>query len=239
MPVERDLHRELLASLKAPALAGGTLAREQDICRSLLRTVGARMIVLDEVNSMLAGTYRQKRIFLNALRFLANDLPLVCAGTDLARQALLSDAQLAERFEALHLKPWKNDRAIAALSKSLTRILPSRAPSDLESDTVRERIHTLTSAVTVRIFRLIETAAEEAVRSGRERLDLMSFGDDLVLPLVSMTQSAGRRAPRRRSRWRVHDDPASACRAATYATNCCRHGSPGWRVATAFLLKHS
>ena len=57
------------------------------------------MIILDEVNGMLAGTYRQQRIFLNAIRFLANDLriPLVCAGTDLARQALLTDAQLAER----------------------------------------------------------------------------------------------------------------------------------------------
>jgi hypothetical protein len=47
--------------------------------------------------------------------------------------------------------------------------------------------------VTARIFRLIETAAEEAILSGRERLDIQSFGDDLVLPLVSMTQSAGRR----------------------------------------------
>ena len=198
-PVERDLYRELLASLEAPSLIGGALAREKDICRSLLRTVGARMIVLDEVNGMLAGTYRQQRIFLNALRFLANDLkvPLVCAGTDLARQALLTDAQLAERFEALHLKPWKNDRVFAKLLKSLTRILPLRAASDLESEAVRARIFTLTNGVTARIFRLIETAAEEAVRSGRERLDLASFGDDLVLPLVSMTQSAGRRAPRR------------------------------------------
>ena len=59
---------------------------------------GARMIVLDEVNGMLAGTYRQQRVFLNALRFLANDLraPLVCAGTDLARQALL-DRRAARR----------------------------------------------------------------------------------------------------------------------------------------------
>ena len=71
-PVERDLYRELLASLQAPALAGGPLAREKDICRSLLRTVGARMIVLDEVNGMLAGTYRQQRIFLNACRFALN-----------------------------------------------------------------------------------------------------------------------------------------------------------------------
>ena len=194
-PVERDLYRELLASLNAPALAGGTLAREKDVCRSLLRTVEARMIVLDEVNGMLAGTFRQQRIFLNALRFLANDLkaPLVCAGTDLARQALLTDAQLAERFEAFHLDRWKNDRAFARLLKSLAAILPLRGVSDLESAEVCARIQTLTAGVTARIFRLIETAAEQAILSGRERLDIQSFGDDLVLPLVAMTQSAARR----------------------------------------------
>lgn len=195
-PVERDLYRELLASIGAPAMAGGTLAREKDICRSLLRAVGAKIIILDELNGMLAGTYRQQRIFLNAIRFLANDLriPLVCAGTDLARQALLTDAQLAERFEAFHLKPWKNDAAFAGLLKSLGHILPLREPSDLTSVETRVRIHALTAGVTARIFRLIETAAEAAVRSGRERLDAGSFGDDLVLPLVSMTQGDRRRA---------------------------------------------
>tara|TARA_R110001599_G_scaffold463_1_gene2001 strand:- start:1269 stop:2201 length:933 start_codon:yes stop_codon:yes gene_type:complete len=195
-PLERDLYRELLASMGAPAIATGTFAREKDICRSLLRTVGARMIILDEVNGMLAGTYRQQRIFLNALRFLANDLrvPLVCAGTDLARQALLTDAQLAERFEAFHLKPWNNDIAFAGLLKSLGHILPLRQPSDFENPKVRARIHALTSGVTARIFRLIETAAEDAVRSGKERIDIDSFGDDLILPLVSMTQIPRRRA---------------------------------------------
>ena len=190
-PLERDLYRELLSSMGAPAMAGGTLAREKDVCRALLRTVGAKMIILDEVNGMLAGTYRQQRIFLNAIRFLANDLriPLVCAGTDLARQALLTDAQLAERFEAFHLKPWKNDAAFAGLLKSLGHILPLREPSDLTGPATRARVHALTSGVTARIFRLIETAAEAAVHSGRERLDARSFGDDLVLPLVSMTQS--------------------------------------------------
>ncbi len=172
-----------------------SLAREKDICRSLLRTVGAKMIILDEVNGMLAGTFRQQRIFLNAIRFLANDLriPLVCAGTDLARQALLTDAQLAERFEAFHLKPWQNDAAFAGLLKSFERILPLREASDLISGEARERIQKITSGVTARIFRLIETAAEDAVRSGKERLDADSFGDNLVLPLVSMTQTARRR----------------------------------------------
>jgi len=42
-------------------------------------------------------------------------------------------------------------------------------------------------------IRAFEAAAEQAILSGKERLDLQSFGDDLILPLVSMTQSAGHR----------------------------------------------
>lgn len=91
-PIERELYRELLSSMGAPAMAGSTLAREKDVCRSLLRTVGARRIILDEANGMLANDLR---------------IPLVCAGTGLARQALLTDSRLADRFEAFHLKPGK------------------------------------------------------------------------------------------------------------------------------------
>jgi hypothetical protein len=198
-PFERDLYRELLAAIGAPGLIGGSLTREKEVCRSLLRTIGARVIVLDEINGMLAGTYRQQRIFLNALRFLANDLKvaLVCAGTDLARQALLSDAQLAERFEAFALKPWTNDAAFARLLRSLAAMLPLQAPSDLDSPEVRERLLTLSDGVTSRIFSLVETAAVAAIRSGRERIDAESFADeDVMLPLVAMTQAADRRAGR-------------------------------------------
>ncbi|MFW8584698.1 TniB family NTP-binding protein [Rhizobium beringeri] len=88
------------------------LFRLKGICRSLMRSMGVRMLIIDEIHAMLTGTFRQQRIFLNVIRFLANDLrvPLVCAGTDLARQALLTDPQLAERFEAFHLERWSNDQ---------------------------------------------------------------------------------------------------------------------------------
>ncbi len=56
------------------------------------------MLIVDEVHSILAGTFREQRIFLNAIRFLANELrvPLVFAGTHEAKQALMTDQQLAD-----------------------------------------------------------------------------------------------------------------------------------------------
>ncbi|PST64681.1 transposase [Rhizobium sp. SEMIA4064] len=192
-PIERDVYGELLNAMNAPGPMGDATFRLKATCRNLMRSMSVCMLIIDEIHAMLSGTYRQQRIFLNVIRFLANDLkvPLICAGTDLARQALLTDPQLAERFETFHLKRWVNDQHLAQLLASLGTILPLRRASDLGSAPVRRRILELTDGVTVRIFRLIETVAAEAVRSGKEAIALESFaGDDLVLPLVAMTQHA-------------------------------------------------
>lgn len=199
-PLERDVYGELLNVLGAPGPANDSAYRQKEICRRLLRTMGARMLIIDEIHALLAGTFRQQRIFLNIVRFLANDLrvPLICAGTDLARQALLTDPQLAERFEAFHLERWQNDLHLSQLLSSLGGILPLRRPSQLGSAAARGRVLDLTDGVTVRIFRLIETVAVEAIRSGSEHLTADSFmSDTLVLPLVAMTRQAERRLQRR------------------------------------------
>jgi len=56
----------------------------------------------------------------------------------------------------------------------------------------------MTGGVTVRIFRLIETVAAEAIRDGSERITADSFAvANLVLPLVAMTRQGDRRLQRR------------------------------------------
>ena len=42
--------------------------------RALARQLEVRMLVIDEIHSLLAGTFREQRIILNAIRILANDL---------------------------------------------------------------------------------------------------------------------------------------------------------------------
>lgn len=198
-PVERDVYGELLNAMNAPGPAGDATFRLKTTCRMLMRRMDVRMMIIDEIHAMLTGTYRQQRIFLNVIRFLANDLkvPLVCAGTDLARQALLTDPQLAERFESYHLKRWSNDQELAQLLSSLGSILPLRLPSQLGSAAVRRKVLDMTDGVSVRIFRLIETVAVEAVRNGSETITLESFDNDgLVLPLVAMARRSERRLQR-------------------------------------------
>jgi hypothetical protein len=199
-PDEDQFYDELFGALGA-AKGGGRIEGTRRHCRELLRAMGTRLLIIDEVHAMLAGTYRQQRIFLNTIRFLANDLrmPLVCAGTDEARQAILTDAQLAERFDALELPRWRDDDALRRLLASFAAILPLRRRSSLDSPALRKRVLAISDGVTNRIFRLIEVVAVNAVKSGAERIDAASFAaEDLLLPLVSMTRrmhrSLGRRA---------------------------------------------
>ncbi len=105
---------------------------------------------------------------------------------------------MAERFEALQLRRWADDRFLTQLLSSLGALLPLRRPSALETSAVRKRVLDLTDGVTVRIFRLIETVAVEAIRSGAECITKQSFeADGLVLPLVAMTRKTEERLRRR------------------------------------------
>lgn len=201
-PDERDVYEELFSSIGANGVTcfPDTARRVREACRRLLKTMAVKVLIIDEVHSMLSGTYRQQRIFLNTIRYLANDLriPLVCVGTDEARLALLTDSQLAERFDALQLAPWKNDSEFRALLASFASILPLRLPSALDSPSICRRVIEMTDGVTVRICRLIETVAANAVLNGDECITERSFvANDLVLPLVSMSPRAPRRSAQR------------------------------------------
>jgi replication-associated recombination protein RarA len=194
-PDERSFYQELLRALNGAYGPAATASSMRMVARRMLRDLGTKLLVIDEIHAMLSGSARQQRIFLNTLRFLTNDLriPIICAGTDAARVALLTDQQLADRFEAAELGPWKDEDAFHQLLLGLGAILPLRRPSKLLDPLVRRQILALTGGNTGRLFRLIETVAVDAIVSGHECLDAASFrSEDLELPLLSMLERAHR-----------------------------------------------
>ena len=100
---------------------------------------------------------------------------LVCAGTADAKRAMLTDQQLADRFEAVELPPWHNDNDFRRLLASFQALLPLRKKSDLSTPDIRQEILRRTEGITVRIVRLLEQLAVEAVRSGSEEIALDRF----------------------------------------------------------------
>ena len=102
-PSERDFYEELLVSMGCVLPIHQSVTTLRQRTRVTARQLDVRMLIIDEIHSILAGTFREQRIVLNAIRFLANDLriPLVCVGTHEAKQALMTDQQLADRFESV------------------------------------------------------------------------------------------------------------------------------------------
>jgi replication-associated recombination protein RarA len=193
-PDERSFYGELLDGLQAPVTGGMTVHQMRRVVRELMRFVGARVLIIDEVHALLASTYRQQRILLNTLRFLANDLriPLICAGTADAKRALTTDPQLADRFEAVELPRWHNDEAFSRLLASFEAVLPLQKRSDLVAPPMRRLLLERTQGITVRIVRLLEALAVEAVRSGKERINPENLTSMTISPpLLSMSEDAG------------------------------------------------
>jgi hypothetical protein len=81
---------------------------------------------------------------------------------------------------------------------SFESILPLRLPSEFRDPKVHQRILSLSEGVLVRICRLIETAATEAIHSGQEHISFSLLKDDLVTgSLVSIADRRNRRVSAR------------------------------------------
>ena len=170
-PNERRLYSQILAALGAPRGPRSEISRLERSALSLLKAIGVQALVIDEIHNILAGTHREQRIVLNALRFLSNELKisLICFGVTDAREAISGDVQLARRFDELTLQRWSADTQFEALIISILRNMPLREPTVLAAKSLR-RILQVTEGLTALIFRMLNELAIEAVKTGVERI---------------------------------------------------------------------
>lgn len=172
-PDERRFYLHILAAVGAPATA--IAVRSQNVASlevrviALLRDLGLRMIMIDEVHNLLAGTHREQRRFLNVLRYLSNELEvsLVCFGVSEAVDAIRGDVQLARRLDEHHLPNWRDDSEFSNMIQTLIAAMPLEKKSNLKVKSLRQ-ILALTGGVTSRVFSLVKDLAIDAIRTGEE-----------------------------------------------------------------------
>lgn len=177
MPPTPDQHRfysALLFELGAPHNAAASLAVLERLARDLLRRMTPSMLIVDEVHHLLAGTYREQRAALNLLKFLANDLraSIVLVGTDDAVIALQSDTQMVSRFTPFEIPRWRESDAFRRLLSAFERILPLRRPSDLARREIVQYVLAASEGLTGEVSRILNAAAELAIRDGNESINL-------------------------------------------------------------------
>lgn len=176
MPSEPSVLRfytALLAALGAPLRPRQRLADVERLALSLLREVGVRMLVIDELHNVLAGRGETRREFLNLLRLLGNELriPLVGVGTREAYLAVRSDDQLENRFEPFVLPVWEVGNDTRSLLATFAASFPLHSPSLIDSEDMARYLLARSEGTIGELARLLTAAAVAAVESGEERIN--------------------------------------------------------------------
>lgn len=177
MPATPDQHRfysALLFELGAPHSANARLSVLERLVRDLLRRMTPKMLIVDEVHHLLAGSHREQRASLNLLKYLANDLKIsvVAVGTSDALIALQTDAQVSSRFTPFEIPRWSETEDFRRLLRAFEQVLPLRSASDLIQRPMVQFLLAASGGLTGEVARLLNDAATLAIRSGRERITL-------------------------------------------------------------------
>lgn len=186
-PDERGLYNAILNRLfEAPIRSEATDAKRDRVV-TVLRRVNLGMIMVDEIQHLLAGPYMKQRSCLNVLKYLGNELcvPLVGVGTAEAVRAVQTDPQLANRFTPEVLPKWNKDAELARLLASFERVLPLRQPSQLAAPALAGRIVDLASGTIGEMSTLLNAAAIHAIRTSEERITAQTLdASDYVTPAL-------------------------------------------------------
>jgi type II secretory pathway predicted ATPase ExeA len=163
----------LLAAVGAPLRPRRQVAELERLALALLRRVGVRMLVIDELHNVLAGRDASRREFLNLLRFLGNELriPLVGVGTRDAYLAIRADDQLENRFEPIILPLWAESPETLSLLASFASSFPLRSPSPIATAESARYLLARSEGTIGELTRLLTEAAVAAVDSGEEAIN--------------------------------------------------------------------
>ncbi|HEY1682168.1 MAG TPA: TniB family NTP-binding protein [Candidatus Tumulicola sp.] len=193
-PTETRFYGEILHTLYAPMRPSSNAEQRLLQVLTLFKAIGIRVLVIDEIHHIIAGSLQRQRVFLNTIKYLGNELqiPIVGVGTSDALHALQSDPQLANRFEPVLLPRWKFDEEFLRLLASFEAMLPLRERSDLVETTLAATILGKSEGTIGEIATLLTRAAVLAVETKRERIDAKLIEKvDYVTPSQRKRRHAG------------------------------------------------
>ncbi len=160
--------------------------------QKIIRAMNARetrMLIIDEIQHIIAGSYNAQKGFLNSIKDLSNALriPIVGAGIEDAFHAIQVDSQMANRFQVEVLERWafdskENRKAFAQLIATIETRLPLPEPSFLYKKPFIEQLHYLSEGLIGELILIIKRLAVYAIRHDLPSIDESVFGDLNLVP---------------------------------------------------------
>lgn len=173
-PDESKFYNSILDRLFKSYKFHDRVDKKQQQVMDLLIKVRVKMLIIDEIHHILAGTMTAQRSFLNMLKYLTNELSIVivAVGTQDAFNAINTDPQLGNRFEPMVLPKWTDNNEYRSLLSSFERMLPLKKPSLLIEDKIALKILSMSEGTIGEITDILKKSAVMAVRNRTESISL-------------------------------------------------------------------
>lgn len=150
----------------------------------IFKQLGVKMLIIDEIHHLIAGSMNKQRDFRNALKSLGNEtkVVIVAAGIEDAYNAFATDPQMSSRFTPEVLPLWKANKDFATLLVTLEKRTPLKRASNLKSPEIMQAMHDRSEGTLGDMCDLFKKLAIDAIRKGTEEISLNQINQVDWLP---------------------------------------------------------
>jgi len=173
-PKPETIYTEILRYLKLPFRESYSKDRKFNMVKSGFERLGVRMLCIDEMHVLMNTTRLKKAQLLDAIKHISNQtrIPIVAAGTYEAHTALVSDVQLANRFNVVELPQWRLNDEFRQLLASFETVIPLKERSDLDQVDMTTRIYGMSEGWIGEVHAVLALAAKYAIQHQEESITL-------------------------------------------------------------------
>lgn len=173
-PDTSSFYSRILDALMAPYKPTASAQEKNSQVKLLFKQMDVKMLIVDEIHHLIAGSLNRQKDFRNALKSLGNEtkVVIVAAGIEDAYNAFNTDPQMSSRFMPEELPLWRADRQFGALLATLELRTPLGKPSNLKEPAKMLEIHTRSEGTLGDMCDLFKELAVDAIRSKAEEITL-------------------------------------------------------------------
>lgn len=167
-------YSRILDALMAPYKPSASIQEKNTQVKHLFRTLRVKVLIVDEIHHLIAGSLNRQKDFRNALKSLGNEAKIctIAAGIEDAYNAFVADPQMSSRFVPEELPLWKPDKETGTLLATLERRTPLRKPSNLKSPEMMSEMCLRSEGTLGDLCDLFKELAVDAIRNKSEEITL-------------------------------------------------------------------
>ncbi|MDP2095410.1 MAG: TniB family NTP-binding protein [Hydrogenophaga sp.] len=167
-------YSRILDVLMARYKPSASIQEKNSQVKHLFRALGVKVLIVDEIHHLIAGSLNRQRDFRNALKSLGNEtkISIIAAGIEDAYNAFVADPQMSSRFVPEELSLWRPEPAAGQLLATLERRTPLRKASELKSTDMMGEMCSRSEGTLGDLCDLFKSLAVDAIRSKAERITL-------------------------------------------------------------------